>query len=73
MRLAAIAADEIIQFVHVEHGETRRADRGEVAAAALDRHDATRLAGQRIGKSNFELFPPPKFVMRRSAPSRFER
>ncbi len=50
MRLAAIAADEIVQFVHVEHGETRRADRGEVAAAALDRHDATRLAGQRIGQ-----------------------
>ncbi len=50
VRLATIAPDEIVQLVHVEHGEARRAYRREVAAAALDRHDAPRLAGQRIGQ-----------------------
>ncbi len=47
---APIAPDEIVQLVHVEHGEARRADRREISAAALDRHHAPRLAGQRIGQ-----------------------
>ena len=73
MRFAAVAADEIVQLVHGEHREAD-ADRREIAAAALHRHHPARLAGQRIGQANFEpVLPPPKFVMRRSAPSRFDR
>ena len=49
VRFAAVAADEIVQLVHVEH---READVpiDEIAAAALHRHHPARLAGQRIGQ-----------------------
>ena len=50
VRLAPIPPDEIVQLVHVEHGEPRGANRRQIAAAALDRHHAPRLARQRIGQ-----------------------
>ena len=50
---AAVARNQIFELVHVEDGEAGRPDRREVTAAALDRHHAARLAGQRIGQ--FEL------------------
>ena len=50
---AAVARDQVFELVHIEDGEAGRPDRREVAAAALDRHDAAQLAGERIGQ--FEL------------------
>ncbi len=48
VRFAAIARDQIVQLVHVEHGETGRADRSEIAAAPFHGHHAARLARQGV-------------------------
>ena len=44
VRFAAVAIDERLELVHVEHGKAGRLDRPQVAAAALDRQHARRLA-----------------------------
>ena len=48
VRLAAVARDQLFELVEIQDGEAGRADRSQVAAAALDRQHAHRLAGQRI-------------------------
>ncbi len=50
VRFAAVAGDEALEPVHVQHGEARGPDRSQVAAAALHRHHARGCAGQRIGQ-----------------------
>ena len=49
-RLAAVARDQALELVEIEHGEAGGADRSQIAAAALHRHHARRRAGQRIGQ-----------------------
>ena len=53
-------------------------DEAEAVAVAGDPLELLRYRSNLLGAdlriTNFELvFPPPKFVMRRSAPSRFDR
>ena len=49
MRLAAVSRDQAVQLVEIQDREAGVGDRTQIAAAALHRHDALRLAGQRIG------------------------
>ena len=44
VRLAAVAIDELLELVEVQQRESRRAHRPQIAAAALDREHARRLA-----------------------------
>ena len=53
VRFAAVAADQPLEPVEVQHREPRVRDRPEVAAAPLYRHHADRFAGQRIGQLEF--------------------
>jgi hypothetical protein len=50
VRLAAVARDQRLELVEVQHGKPGGRDRAQVAAAALHRHHPLRLAGQRIGQ-----------------------
>ena len=49
-RLAAVSRDQAVQLVEIQDREAGRGDRTQIAAASLHRHDALRLAGERIGQ-----------------------
>ena len=62
------------QLVQVERGEAGALDAAEVAAGAFDPEDFAVWPSSGSTCSSLELvFPPPKLVMRRSDPSRFDR
>ena len=53
VRFAAVAGDQLFELLEIQDGEARRADRSQIAAAALHRQHAHRLAGQRIRQREF--------------------
>ena len=71
---AAIDRLKAVELVHIERREAVELHRADVAARALDPKNLCWSAGQRIGRRHFaDVLPPPKLVMRRSLPSRFDR
>jgi hypothetical protein len=74
VRLAAIAIDERLELVEIQDGEAARPieRRSPPLPLTAITRDGFPVSGS--GSSNFELvLPPPKLVIRRSSPSRFER
>ena len=63
------------ELVEIEGREAVALHRAEIAAGALDPQHVDRLrrSADRSSVTLAEVLPPPKLVMRRSAPSRLER
>jgi hypothetical protein len=53
VRFAAIARDQRLELVQIQHRKPGGRDGPQIAAAALHRHDAARLAGERIRQLEF--------------------
>ena len=68
---APVQTLQLLQAVQIKESKTRLRDGSKIAATSLNRQntDGSPVNGSR--NSNFELvFPPPKLVMRRSAPNK---
>ena len=74
VRFTVVDAFQLFEPVQIEQSETGLFDRSESPPLPFTASTRTGLPVNGSGKSIFELvLPPPKLVMRRSAPSRLER